>query len=409
MAFYKNETVGSSLLVGGTAIGAGMLALPLTTGVGGFYHATFLFLVIFLFMLTSLFYLLEATLMTNNPTSNLVTICKDRLGPIGAGTAWISFLMLLYAVAAAYLSGGGSLITDLVTTLFKFNIHSAFGVLIFLTIFGCIIIFDTKVVDFINRVCMVGLISSFLLLLIFVSPHIEPSHYSSGKPEYLWAAVPVVALSFTSHIIIPSLRNYLQSNITKLKKALLWGSTIPLIFYLLWEFLIIGLLPINGPNSLESLGGEAQPIAKLTDTLKKLIGLSWIATLVASFSFFALVTSFFGVALSLYDFLSDGFHIKKTFKGKILLLFLMFTPPILFALFYPHGFMVALGYAGVFVAILYGILPVLMVWHGRYIEKKKQAFRVFGGKALLLIIFTGAIGIIFIQVAVNQKWVASLG
>ena len=71
--------------------------------------------------------------------------------------------------------------------------------------------------------------------------------------------------------------------------------------------------------------------------------------------------------------------------------------------------MVALGYAGVFVAILYGILPVLMVWHGRYIEKKKQAFRVFGGKALLLIIFTGAIGIIFIQVAVNQKWVASLG
>jgi len=92
----------------------------------------------------------------------------------------------------------------------------------------------------------------------------------------------------------------------------------------------------------------------------------------------------------------------------MLLLVLMFTPPLLFALFYSRGFVVALGYAGVFVAILYGILPTLMVWRGRYIEKKKKEFRVIGGKPLLLVMFIGSLAIIFFQIAATQGWLPTL-
>eukprot|EP01066_Platyproteum_vivax_P002681 Platyproteum_vivax@DN1330_c0_g1_i1.p2 len=101
--------------------------------------------------------------------------------------------------------------------------------------------------------------------------------------------------------------------------------------------------------------------------------------------------------------------LKKTIKGKISLLVLMFMPPLLFALFYPSGFVVALGYAGVFVAILYGILPTLMVWRGRYIEKRKEKFRVIGGKSLLLVMFMGSLAIIFFQVAATRGWLPTLG
>ncbi|MGE0198567.1 MAG: aromatic amino acid transport family protein, partial [Simkaniaceae bacterium] len=168
-------------------------------------------------------------------------------------------------------------------------------------------------------------------------------------------------------------------------------------------------LPVSGPNGLESIGGAPHPVAGLSYALNNLLGVPWIALIVGLFSFFALVTSFFGVALSLYDFLADGFRIKKTMKGKTSLLVLMFLPPLLFALFYPSGFVVALGYAGVFVAVLYGILPVLMVWHGRYIEKKKERFRVVGGKPLLLAMFVGSLAIIFFQIAATQGWLPSLG
>lgn len=408
MKIYRNKTFGSILLVGGTSIGAGMLALPLIAGAGGFFPSSILFFIVFVFMLLSLFYLMEATLMSEKVNANLITICKERLGPVGEFTAWFSFLLLLYSVAAAYLSGGGSLIADVISSSAKYHVSASVGIFIFLAVFGFIVVFETKAVDAINRICMVGLIVSFLLLLIFVTPHVEWGHYKGGKPKYLWAAVPVVVLSFTSHIIVPSLRNYLDGNIVKLKKALLLGSLIPLVFYLVWEFLVTGMLPLTGKYGLENIGGAPHPVAGLTDALNAILGIPWITIVVGLFSFFALVTSFFGVALSLYDFLSDGFKIKKTTKGKALLLLLMFVPPLLFSLFYPSGFVAAIGYAGVFVAILYGILPALMVWHGRYFEKKKERFRVFGGKFFLLIMFAGSFAIIYFQIAATQRWLPTL-
>jgi len=404
MRVYCRQTLGSAFLVGGTAIGAGMLALPLVTGAGGFLCSVLTLLFVFLFMLASLFFLLEATLMTEGTNANLISMCKQRLGRVGAFIAWGSFLLLLYSVAAAYLSGGGSLISNMMKSFFHLSISANCGIVIFLFIFGSIVVFETKAVDLINRVCMIGLISSFIFLCIFVSPQIKIDHYRGGDPQFLWVAIPVIILSFTSHIIVPSLCGYLSGNIAKLKRALLLGSIIPLVFYLVWECVIIGMLPPSGHHSLESIGRAVHPVARLIDVLNVILDMPWIAAVVGFFSFFALATSFFGVALSLYDFLSDGLSIKKTIKGKVSLLLFMFTPPLFFALFYPNGFVVALSYAGIFVAILYGILPILIVWHGRYIARRVVGFRVAGGKPFLLLIFLGSLAVIILQVAAARGW-----
>lgn len=383
-----------------------MLALPLITGAAGFFYAFLFFVLCFLFMLLSLFYLMEANLLSVHATSNLITMVKERLGIFGQGVAWVSFLLLLYSVAAAYLSGGGSLIADLLSIGLQKAVPSQIGVILFLMIFGLIVVFGTRVVDVINRYCMVGLIGSFLILIVFVFPHIEWKLYKEGAPKYLFAAVPVVVLSFTSHIIVPSLRKYLGGDVHKLKKSLFWGSFIPLIFYLIWVFLIVGILPLKGHYGLEAVAAAPHPIAALTHALNTAVQNSSISLLVALFSFFALLTSFLGVSLSLYDFLADGFHIKKTVMGRFILLVLMFTFPLSFVLFYPQGFILALGYAGVFVAILYGILPALMVWHGRYIEKKEEKFRVFGGKPFLIFMLIGSLIIIFLQIADTTGWLS---
>ena len=62
----------------------------------------------------------------------------------------------------------------------------------------------------------------------------------------------------------------------------------------------------------------------------------------------------------------------------------------------------ALGYAGVFVAILYGIFPPVIVYKTRYIEKKKEAFSVYGGRPLIVFTLVGAIAIITLQVLYVQ-------
>lgn len=404
-----SKIAGGILLVAGTQIGAGMLALPITTGVTGLWCALIVFLCCFAFMLTSLFYVMEASLMTDKEDANLISMVRERLGMSGVAIAYFSFLLLLYAVAAAYLSGGGSLITDLLNVLTKTHVKEDVGIFLFLCIFGFIVVFGMKGVDRINRLCVIGLILTFLGLLLFVTPHVRFATVKEGNTRYIWTTIPIVILSFTSHIVVPSLRTYFHGDVKKLKSVFLIGSVIPLIFYVVWECMIIGLLPhTEGPYSLEAIARGARPVSGLTTALRQLVHVAWIPLLVGLFSFFALVTSFFGVSLSLYDFLADGLNIRKHFKGQLLLIVMMFTPPMLFALFYPKGFTVALGYGGVFIAILYGILPVLMVWQGRYVAKKRPAFRVIGGKPLMVAMIFGALLIIFLQVAATKGYLPSL-
>ena len=151
MKTYFGKTFGSVLLVAGTSTGAGMLALPLITGSAGFFYAFLFFILCFLFMLLSLFFLMEANLLSLNANANLITMVKERLGLFGQGVAWVSFLFLLYSVAAAYLLGGGSLISDLLSIGFQRDISQYIGVLIFLLTFGVIVVFGTRVIDIINR------------------------------------------------------------------------------------------------------------------------------------------------------------------------------------------------------------------------------------------------------------------
>ena len=404
MKIFISKPLGASLLVAGTQIGAGMLALPIATAAAGFWMTCGLFLVAFLFMLLSLFLLLEVNLWSHKISANIITMAKEHLGVVGLVVAWISFLLLLYSVAAAYISGGGSLLAEALNAGLKTKVTPQHGIICFLIIFGFFVVFGTRAVDSVNRILMVGLIAAFAFLLTFTTPHIEVSRFEGGHPVYLWAAAPVVILSFTSHIIVPSLRTYLAGDLSHLKYALFWGSVIPLAFYLLWECIIVGALPSTGAMSLQAIASLDYPIAGITEALGKLYRIPAITLVVGFFSFFALVTSFFGVSLSLFDFLADGFNIRKNVLGKIALVLLMYLPPLFFVLFYPSGFLLAVGYAGVFVAILYGILPSIMIWKGRYIEKQEGPFRLFGGKIIPILIFLGSVVVIVLQVMATNHW-----
>jgi tyrosine-specific transport protein len=404
MKLYDHKTLGGILLIAGTQIGAGMLALPITTAHGGFWNALVLFIASFLFMLLTLSLLLEANLYEVSFEANIITMAKKRLGTFGQFVAWFSFLLLLYSVAAAYISAGGSLLTEVFTGIIPSGNNPYWGTALFIILFGGTIFFGAWLIDYVNRILMIGLIVSYLALIIFVVPHVNMSHLTVGNPKYLLAAIPVIVLSFTSHIIVPSLRTYLNNDVPQLKKALLIGSFIPLLFYIVWEFIILGVMPVQGDFSLAKIASGPHPVAGLTEVLRQKLGLPWIAFVVGSFSFFALVTSFLGVVLALMDFLADGFQVKKTLRGRFWLFLGTIIPPLLFAIYFPSGFVLALSYAGVFVAILYGILPVIMIWKARYQEKLTAPYRVKGGKPVLVLTVIGSALVIFFQLAATLHW-----
>lgn len=408
MKVYDHKTLGGILLIAGTAVGAGMLALPITTGVGGYLNASLLMIVCFAYMLYTLFLLLEANLYESNMETNIITMAKKRLGPLGQILAWSSFLLLLYSVASAYLSGGGALVAHTIEIEFSPQ-YMKYGIYIFGFSIGLVVFFGAWLIDYVNRFLMLALIAAYLALIMVVTPHVEMKNFAGGEPKYLLSAVTVVVLSFTSHIIVPTLRIYFKNNVPQLKRTLLIGSVIPLFFYLVWEFLICGLLPPSGSEfSLKAVAASPDQLTAMTRVMHVHLGLVWIPTFVKIFSFLAVVTSFLAVVLSLVDFLSDGFQIKKTPLGRLLLLTMALLPPLVFALFFPDGFVRALRYAGVFVAVLYGVLPALMVWKARYVEQLPGEFRAPGGKKALVFTLFCAVLVIFFQIATTQGWLPSL-
>src|SRR5690606_10371696 len=96
-----NKTLSGTLLIAGTAIGAGMLGIPLLTAKAGFLPALGITTSVWLFMLATGFLYLEATLWMHDG-ANILSMSRRFLGRGGKLLAGGTFLFLYYCLMTAY-------------------------------------------------------------------------------------------------------------------------------------------------------------------------------------------------------------------------------------------------------------------------------------------------------------------
>lgn len=385
---------GGVLLVAGTTIGVGMLGLPVTTGFMGFWPSILLFGICWMFMLLTAFFFVDVNCSMRGNT-NLVTMAGRTLGQWGRALCWVIYLLLLYSLIAAYIAACAPLFIQVVSKLFGADLPLWIAKFLLPVFFGGFIYLGTEGVDLINRLLMIGLVISYVMLIIFVPSFVKFENLAHVDWRPFVYASPVVLTAFGYHIIIPSLSTYLKHH----RNALMWivtiGSVLALIVNIIWQFLVLGAVPLTGPNGLAQAWVEGVPA---TGPLIKIVKSPWIATGAYFFSFFAIITSFLGVGLSLADFLTDGLKIKKTWEGRLLAILLTFIPPLVFVFSYERGFLMALEYAGAFVAILLIFLPSAMAWT---LEEPKF-YRTYYGRAVLILTMCFSFFIICINLLI--KW-----
>jgi tyrosine-specific transport protein len=372
------------LLIAGTSIGAGMLALPVVTGVSGFIPALAVSTLCWIFMLITGLLFLEVTLWMPKD-SNLLSMAGRFLGPWGQWIGGISFLFLYYCLMVSYLAGGAPLFS----TVLKFGgiqLSSTASFLLFAAFFGAIAFIGTRLVNRVNGILMIGLIVSYFFLIAIGTEEINYSWLSHRSWGLSLFAAPTLFSAYGYHNIIPSLTTYMNRDVKKLRWAIIIGTAIPFIVYSLWQFVIIGNL------TLEDLEIAKQEGAPISQVLGQISNHPYLPTLGLLFGFFALVTSLLGVSLSMIDFLRDGMNVPNTKANRIGLTVLTFAPPALFASLYPHIFITAISVAGGFgEAILNGLLPILMFWIGRYIWKLPAKSYISKFSLSILLAFTGFI------------------
>ncbi|HTM64562.1 MAG TPA: aromatic amino acid transport family protein [Gammaproteobacteria bacterium] len=378
-----SKIIGSILLIVGTTVGAGMLALPIATAQLGFAGSIILLFVSWFVMTGGALLLLEVNLwMPAN--SSIVTMARGTIGPVGQFISWLTFMLLLYSVICAYISGGSGLLQYLCHTA-GLELSSSESSILFTLIFGTVIYLGIRVTDYVNRGLMFVKLGSYALLVIALIPFISSDNlaYSDFSVLRTSTAVIVTAASFGFSAIVPSLRIYLQGDMLKLRKAILIGSLIPLVLYIFWDMVIMGVIPLHGQHGLASIMNASNSTRALAANLSNTASNPFVTLITKIFTSICVLTSFLGASLCLTDFLADAFAMEKIGINRIIIQAAVYLPPLIIVLFYPNAFIRALEYAGIYSIILLVLIPAYMAMRGRH-KFKDAAYRVPGGSAFLI-------------------------
>jgi tyrosine-specific transport protein len=396
---FSFKVFSATLLVAGACIGGGILGVPVEAGGLGFYPSALILLFSWLFMTLTSFLYAEASLWMEEKDAHVVTISRHLLGKWGEFFAVILYIFMGYASLVAYNAGGGQLIASMFEDYFLLPLPLSLAAIIYALLLGTVFYFGAKIVGAINMMLMVGLIGSYLILVTLGIEGILPLLLTRSSWHRFYTVIPLMITSFSFQMIVPSIALYLDKDPKSLKYTLIMGTTIALIFYLLWIFVVMGTVPNEGLGGLQEAleNGRVATVSLKIFAQKKII-----ATLGEFFAFFAIATSYLGIGLGLFDFLADLFGIKKTIKGKSLLGALVAIPTLCITMTFPNIFLIALDITGSFGdSLLNGVIPVLLVWVGRYVIGYKSELKLFGGKATLVFLFLGSISIIATQI---MKW-----
>lgn len=366
ISVFNSKLIGGILLIVGTSIGGGMLALPVSTAEVGFTNSLFFLVFCWLVMTAGALLVLEVNLRLP-AGSNMISMAKSTLGIPGQIIAWVTYLFLLYTLLSAYISGGSDVFNALLN---KAHIPLPTGLtsIIFTALFSFIVYKGIRSVDYVNRGLMFGKLGIYALLLIIISPHVSLAGLSGGTARAFTGTLMVLVTSFGFASIVPSLRDYFEDDIHTLRRVILWGSLIPLFCYIAWDAVIMGVVARDGEQGLMALMDSEHATSGLTEALSQSVQNPWISGFFGFFTSICMVTAFLGVSLGLFDFLADGLGLKKSGQQGKYTLALTFIPPLAIVLFNPGIYLHALSYAGVCCVILLLLLPALMSWRGRAMD-----------------------------------------
>lgn len=380
---------GSILLVAGCCIGAGMLGLPLLTAKAGFYPSIVVLFFSWLFMLLTGLLLLEVNLWFSEEL-NFVSLARGTLGPFGAYLSWGLYLFLFYSLMVAYVSATGSFVQQVGSELFSVAIPQWVGLSFVALLFGLSIYRGVGNVDLLNRSLMLILGIAYFAMIVAGSNKVSGQLLSRADwGQTLWIA-PAMVVSFGYHNLIPSLVSYLQRDRKQLTKVVFWGSLLPFLGYVIWQGLILGVIPF-------SIMDQYSSDQIITQSLARAGGGRMIVAAAEVFAFSALLTSYLAVAMSFLDFLADGFAVDAKGSKRLSLVLAVLLPPSITALVYPNIFLKSLAYAGAFGAvILFGVLPVLMALKGRG-KNQNHPRLVPGGMVTLFCLLGFSLAVFFLQ------------
>lgn len=378
--------IGGTMLVAGTAIGAGMLGLPMISAGMWFFWSTALLVVSWFCMYRSSQALLEVNLHFERGNS-FHTLTKNLLGKSWAAINGFSVAFVLYTLVYAYVSGGGSVVQHTLTPLMGVAPPRILASLFFALLLAICIWWSSRAVDRLSILLMGGMIIALVFSMSGMLSHLRldilmDTAGGGGQFIFVWCAVSTYLTSFCFHASVPSLMKYIGKDGTAINSCLRYGTLIALACYFAWILSADGVIPREDYREIINAGGN---VGNLLAAAGSNLGGGLITRFLELFSLLAVATSFLGAGLGLFDYMADLCDFDDTRLGRTKTMLVTLAPPMVCGLIWPDGFLPAIGWAGLAASIWSVIVPALLFAAGRR-RFAPVGYMAPGGKTLIAIL-----------------------
>ncbi|WP_391087237.1 aromatic amino acid transport family protein [Vibrio sp. NH-UV-68] len=368
----NTKLLGSALIVSGTALGAGMLAIPMVLAQFGLAYGSLLMAFIWFGTTYAALLLLEATIKSDGGIG-LNSIARKLLGRSGQWLSNSLLYALLICLLMAYILGAADLLAQLLSSV-GLTLSQVESQVMFTLAAGAIVTCGTGVIDKLNRVLFMVMILCLVLTLGALLPQFSFTALQQVSNHDHFSLIETSSVLFTSFgfmVVIPSLVTYNNEATDKqLRNMIILGSIIPLVCYLCWLFAVVGSLPAQQLKQFTNVSELMSVFQQQTP---------WIGNVLSLFIGLALLTSFFGVAMALFHQNSDALGSNRT-----LIYVVTFILPLLGAIGAADKFLSVLAYAGIILVLLAVGMPLIMVIKARRAEIMSQRYRAEGGTSMLI-------------------------
>ncbi|CAM6098858.1 unnamed protein product [Calypogeia fissa] len=383
---------GSILLVAGTTVGAGILAIPAATQDAGFVASAATCVACWAYMVLTGLLVAEVNINTmcelGSGGVSLVSMASRTLGKTGVRVACVTYLFIHYALLVAYVARSSEIVSTAIGSPLWLS-----GFVFTGTLGGLCYFCSQQKIDIVNGALVAGIIVSFTGLVGLAAGGLELDSLLRINFAAAPSSIPIIALSFVYQNVVPVVCTSLEGDLAKIRTTIVLGTAIPLLMFIAWDAVILGNVSFD-PNGVTQ--GVVDPLLALESSN------GIVAPLVKVFSLLAVATSYIGFVLGLSDFLSDWLKMPAGGSRKSVPYILTLFPPLALALTYPGIFFDALDFAGTYgVLVLFGILPAAMAWSERYSDRCLPPATpplVPGGKLTLVAVIGFAVVIISSEV-----------
>lgn len=354
MSRILNRQVSAAFLLAGTAIGSGMISLPMVLAKWGLM-GTFWVMVAFA-SFTFLTALIRADLNLNTRSEASLRDVGEALGVPWAGRIGDSMLQLLsFALLAAYLSAGSSVLHEALRSTVPLTVVT----LALACALAGIFLLASEALVTVNKGLFIGLFTLLFLLIGFLFWQVpittRPRLESMPRLKEWATLVPVLFTAFGFQGSIHSVTKFCQNDRNVVKKACFWGSVITALVYTAWTVAIL-LVTANTDTAFfqRMVQGQATDVGELVRILSHAASSSWLQKGIWCVSGLAMVTSILGVGVALLD------HFRRTNLSKGAASVVTVAIPTAIVLLTPHAFIRILNVSGIILAVMAILVPCFL-------------------------------------------------